>query len=70
MTNGFLDEIAVEAVREFEKNFIAHLKLREKKLLSDIADKKEVDEKMTKGLEKATKEFVSIFSQSSKGAKK
>ncbi len=68
--NGHLDEIEVEKVREFEQRFIAHLKLREKKLLSEIADKNELDEKMTKELEKVTKEFVGIFSKSVKGGKK
>src|SRR3989338_8720973 len=56
--NGFLDEIEVEKVKEFEGKYIAYLKLREKKLLSEIAEKKELDEKMIKELEKTTKEFV------------
>ena len=59
--NGFLDEIEVEKVKEFEGKYIAYLKLREKKLLSEIAEKKELDEKMIKELEKTTKEFVGIF---------
>ncbi|MDO8576923.1 MAG: F0F1 ATP synthase subunit alpha [Candidatus Daviesbacteria bacterium] len=65
--NGFLDEVEVEKVREFEQKYIAHLKLREKKLLSGIAEKKELDEKMTKDLEKVTKEFVGLFAKSMKG---
>jgi len=70
VTNGFLDEAEVEKVKEFEEKYIAHLKLRAKKLLSEIAEKKELDEKMTKELEKTTKEFVNIFTRSVKGAKK
>ncbi|MDZ4209718.1 MAG: F0F1 ATP synthase subunit alpha [Candidatus Curtissbacteria bacterium] len=68
--NGFLDEVEVEKVREFEQKYLAHLKLREKKLLSGIAERKELDEKMTKELERITKEFVGIFAKSVKGAKK
>lgn len=59
--NGYLDEVEVEKVKEFEQKYIAHLKLRNKKLLSDIAEKKEMDEKMLKELEKVTKEFVNMF---------
>lgn len=70
VTNGFLDEVEVEKAREFEQKYIVHLRLREKKLLSEIAEKKELDEKMIKELEKVTKEFVSIFSKSLKGPKK
>ncbi len=61
VTNGFLDEIEVEKCRDFESKYIAHLKLREKKLLSEIATKKELDEKMIKELEKVTREFVKIY---------
>lgn len=61
VTNGFLDEVEVEKVKEFEEKYIAHLKLRVKKLLSEIAERKEMDEKMGKELEKVTKEFVGIF---------
>ncbi len=61
VTNGFLDEIEVEKVKDFENKFIMHLKLKEKKLLAEIAEKKELDEKITKELEKSVKEFLNTF---------
>lgn len=61
VTNGYLDEVEVEKIKEFEEKYIAHLKLRQKKLLSEIASKKELDEKMVKELEKVTREFVKIY---------
>jgi len=70
VTNGFMDEVEVEKVREFEQKYIAHLKLREKKLLSSIAQEKILDEKNIKELEKVTKEFVGIFAKTGKGVKK
>lgn len=70
VTNGYMDEIEVEKVKEFEGKFIQHLKLKDKKLLSEIAAKKELDEKTIKDLEKITKEFVGIFAKSAKGGKK
>ncbi|MBI2330392.1 F0F1 ATP synthase subunit alpha [Candidatus Daviesbacteria bacterium] len=61
VTNGYLDEIEVEKAREFEEKYLAHLKLKEKKLMSEIADKKELDGNMVKILEKTTKEFLKIY---------
>lgn len=70
VTNGYLDGIEVENVRDFEQKYIAHIKLREKKLLPEITSKKELDEKMVKDLEKVTKEFMVIFTKAGKGGKK
>lgn len=61
VTNGYMDEVEADRIKEFESKFIAHLKLREKKLLSEIASKKELDDGMVKELERATKGFVSSF---------
>lgn len=66
VTNGYLDEIEVERVKEFEQKYIQQLRLRNKKLLSEVAEKKELDEKMTKELEKTTKEFVNSFQKTAK----
>ena len=65
-TQGYLDEIAVDQVKDFQNKFITYLKLREKKLLSEIAEKKELDEKLLKQLEEVTKSFLKTYSPSSK----
>jgi F-type H+/Na+-transporting ATPase subunit alpha len=65
-SNGYLDEVPVENVKEFETEYLKTLKLREKKLIGEIADKKELDEKMTKSLEKFTQDFVKSFLKTSK----
>ncbi len=70
VTNGYMDEVEVERVKEFEQKYIQHLKLREKKLLSEIASKKELDEKMIKQLERVTRSFVSTFGKTSKKEEK
>lgn len=64
--NGFLDEVPVENIREFEKEFISHLKLREKKLMAEISDKKEIDEKNVKRLEEVVKDFTKTFMKGKK----
>jgi len=61
VTNGYMDEVEVEKVQEFEAKLIQHFKVREKKLLSEIASKKELDEKMTKQLQRVTGEFVKTY---------
>lgn len=61
--NGFLDEVPVERIRELEKEYTAYLKLREKKLMAEIADKKEIDEKNVKKLEDVTKDFIKQFNK-------
>jgi len=61
VTNGFLDELEVEQVKEFENEFLKIVRAKNKKLLSEIADKKELDEKVTKELEKIIKDFLVSF---------
>lgn len=62
-TNGFLDELPVEKIREFEAQYLKALHLRDKKLMIEILDKKVLDEKMTSSLEKFTKDFVKTFAK-------
>lgn len=66
VTNGYLDAVEVARVSEFEQKYIAYLKLREKKLMSEVDEKRQLDEKLVKSLEKTTKEFVGIFVKSVK----
>ena len=61
VTNGYLDEVEVEKIKEFENRFIQHLKIKNKKLLSEIASKKELDEKIIKELEKETTQFGRVY---------
>ncbi len=65
VTQGHLDEIEVEKVREFEERFLTHLRLSDKKLLSDITEKKVLDEGLTAQLEKAVKKVLAQFSGAS-----
>ena len=60
-TNGYLDSIPVERIRDFETEFIKHLRLKEKKLLSEIAEKKELSQKNVKELEQLMTNFKKVF---------
>jgi F-type H+-transporting ATPase subunit alpha len=67
VTQGYMDEIDIENIKDFENKFIQNLRLKEKKLLAEIADKKVLEEKTVKELERVTKAFVATFV---KGVKK
>ncbi len=59
--NGYLDELPVDQVKQFETYFLENIRIREKKLLSEIAEKKVLDEKMVKDLEEVTKSLLKTF---------
>lgn len=49
VTNGYMDEVEISKVKDFEEKYLAYIKL------------KKLDISMTKELEKATKEFVRVY---------
>jgi F-type H+-transporting ATPase subunit alpha len=57
LTNGFLDDVPVEKIRDFEKEFHKFLHSSGKEVLKLIAEKKELTEEVVKKLEKVIKEF-------------
>ena len=59
--NGYLDELPVDQVKQFETYFLENIRIREKKLLAEIEEKKVLDEKMTKVLEEVTKSLLKTF---------
>ncbi len=61
VNGGYLDDIVVEKVREFETGFIRALKLKKNGPLQKIAAEKEISEKSTKELEEAVKQFKKSF---------
>lgn len=61
LTNGFLDDVAVEKVKAWENDFHKYLKTSKKEILNLIAEKKELSEDIVAILEKAIKEFKEIY---------
>lgn len=59
-TNGYLDGIAVDRVREFEKTLYLELD-REETVLASIRDKKEMTDEAKAGLEAAIKKTLELF---------
>jgi F-type H+-transporting ATPase subunit alpha len=59
LTNGHLDDVPVEKIKTWEKDFYKYMK--NQKVLKDIAEKKELDEKIISELDKKIKEFKEVY---------
>jgi F-type H+-transporting ATPase subunit alpha len=60
-TNGLLDELPLDQVQRFEKEFLEMAELRHKDLLDSVADKKELTDEAVKRLHTIVKEFIETF---------
>lgn len=61
VTNGHMDEIEVVKIQEFVAHFLSHLKLKYKKVMDEIADKKIIEDSAMKSLETAVSEALKTF---------
>lgn len=59
--NGFLDNVAIERIGEFEESFLTHLKSNESEILEAIRTKGELSKDQLARLRTVTEEFVSTF---------
>jgi F-type H+-transporting ATPase subunit alpha len=60
-TNGFLDEIPVEQVARFEKEFLELMELKHADLLQVVAEKKDLSEETTATLKSILRTFTDSF---------
>ncbi len=67
-TNGFLDGVAVEQVRDYETELYAFLDSRRAQLLSALAEKKQIDDAIKGDLNQALTEFGKTFAAARKTA--
>jgi F-type H+-transporting ATPase subunit alpha len=61
VTNGFLDDVDVAKVKDWEKDFHKYLMSSQKDALKLIAEKKELSDEVIAALEKAIKEFKEVY---------
>ncbi|CCE65193.1 hypothetical protein TPHA_0K00590 [Tetrapisispora phaffii CBS 4417] len=59
--NGYLDNIELSRVAEFESSFLAYLKANHETILSTIRDKGELNKDLLATLKSATESFVATF---------
>ena len=60
-TNGFLDNIALSHIREYEVGLYGFIEARYPQLFSSIAEKKTLDDELKAALGRAVKEFTEGF---------
>jgi F-type H+-transporting ATPase subunit alpha len=65
-TNGYLDEIPVNEVQRFEKEFLEFMSRRNADVMKTIADTKDLSDDVQKKLHAILKEFVNSFKVSIK----
>jgi F0F1-type ATP synthase alpha subunit len=61
VTNGYLDDVDVKHIRQWERDFMAFLEASHPAVLNDIRSKKALDDDLTGRLKKAIDAFKSIF---------
>lgn len=64
LTNGYVDDVPVESLKNWEADFHKYLGTSGKEALQLIADKKELSEEVVAALEKTIKEFKEIYQSS------
>ncbi|MFA6467741.1 MAG: F0F1 ATP synthase subunit alpha [Bacteroidota bacterium] len=60
-TNGFLDELPVDKIQQFEKEYLQMFELKHKDLLAAIAEKKDLTDDIAKQIQSITKNFMTTF---------
>lgn len=59
-TNGYIDDVAVKDITKIKERYIEFMQTNQKKLLNTIAEKKTLDDTLTKELENAAMAFKKI----------
>jgi F-type H+-transporting ATPase subunit alpha len=67
-TNGYLDNVAVEQVRDYETELYKFLDTRRAQLLSQLAEKRELNDQIKADLNQTLKEFGDQFAAARKAA--
>jgi F-type H+-transporting ATPase subunit alpha len=60
-TNGYLDEVPIQQVQRFEREFLENMSLKHKRILDEIAEKKDLPDALQQQLHAAAKDFVAAF---------
>jgi F-type H+/Na+-transporting ATPase subunit alpha len=63
-TNGFLDEMNLQSIKQFEKEFFEMMDMKYNDLLEELALKKELSDEIVKRIQNSSKEFLATFKAS------
>jgi F-type H+-transporting ATPase subunit alpha len=62
-TQGLMDKVPVERIREFEKEFIERMKMRHGALLASIAEKGVMDDEVVEALKNEAADLADLYSE-------
>lgn len=65
-TQGYLDDLEIEVLDRFEREFMEMLELQESEMLKEIIEKKVITDEITAALKKAVEPFIENFKNSLK----
>jgi F-type H+-transporting ATPase subunit alpha len=60
-TNGLLDELPVDKIQQFEREFLQMFELKHKAVLTAIAEKKDLTDDIAKQIQSIVKDFMTTF---------
>lgn len=60
-TQGFIDDVPVEAIRKFEQEFLRYMKDRKADVMKELSDKKAIDDDLKPKLTQAVEDFKKGF---------
>ncbi len=63
LTNGFMDDVAIEDISNWEDEFRKYMRLQQKDILDAIVDSGEISDETVEKLEVAIKDFKDTFSE-------
>jgi F-type H+-transporting ATPase subunit alpha len=61
VTNGYLDDVQVQHIRQWEQDFLDYLESSHPAVLTDISTKKALDDDLTNRLKSAITAFKPMF---------
>ena len=61
-TNGYIDDVPVDAIRRYETEFIAFIRNKYPQVVKLLRERKELSDDVVSGLKKAADEFKGLFS--------
>ena len=61
VTNGYLDDVPVEKLKEFETELLNTMKLSKSDVMDEIVSKGKIDDELKAKIDEAIKEFKSGF---------
>eukprot|EP00828_Plagiopyla_frontata_P035403 TRINITY_DN4651_c0_g1_i6.p1 TRINITY_DN4651_c0_g1~~TRINITY_DN4651_c0_g1_i6.p1 ORF type:complete len:577 (-),score=65.49 TRINITY_DN4651_c0_g1_i6:263-1993(-) len=63
VTNGYIDSVAIEDVKRFEKEMLEYFRTSKNDVLKEILDKKQIDDSLKEKLNDAINGFKEMFNQ-------